>query len=282
MSPSAYFIALPIGIIALSGWAVKVESDNYLQSRSNTALQQMPIRVADRLVLQPEVPRPSRFDHDRYGTDSSETGNVLGDTISRRPIGERAGSRTAWLDAHPYHISNSSAQELPEIPGYVEAPDQSLLQAFQTVPLEAGFHITADEATKVDMSGQTVMFNGNVSLTSPQFQLKSDKLTVHLGADKKSFNRAVAVGNVHVQLLAVAEDKRYRGQSGTAVYEPSKSMITMTNWPRIQGQGQELIGAEPNTKVFLYTQTGKMLTEGRAQTRVASQFVTNESPALKN
>ncbi len=37
---------------------------------------------------------------------------------------------------------------------------------FQTVPSDSGFHITADEATKMDIQAERVVFNGKVKMTS--------------------------------------------------------------------------------------------------------------------
>jgi lipopolysaccharide transport protein LptA len=149
--------------------------------------------------------------------------------------------------------------------------------AFETVTTEAGYHITADEATKLDMTGNKVIFNGHVMMTSPQFKLSADQLIVHLGSDKKTFKFIEANQSVKVELVGVPEEKRYRGQSQKAIYEPSKDSIVMTGWPKIQGQGQELIAAEEKTKITMFSKTGKMFTEGRAQTRVSKQLMAEES-----
>jgi lipopolysaccharide transport protein LptA len=152
--------------------------------------------------------------------------------------------------------------------------------AFETVPPDSGFHIAADEATKLDMERETVTFSGRVKLASPQFHLTATKLVVYLGKDKKSFHKLEATGEVDVQLTGVPDDKKYRGQSGVAVYEPGRGTLTLTGWPKIQGSGQELVAADASTRVILIPKTGKMLTEGRAQTRVAKRLM-EESPALQ-
>jgi lipopolysaccharide transport protein LptA len=144
---------------------------------------------------------------------------------------------------------------------------------FETVPSDSGFHIAADEATKLDMEKQTVTFNGHVKLASPQFSLTATKLIVHLGKDKKSFRLLEATGSVDVQLTGVPDDKKYRGQSGAAVYDPAKGTLTLPGWPKIQGSGQELVAAEASTRIILVPKTGKMLTEGRAQTRIAKRLM---------
>ena len=179
---------------------------------------------------------------------------------------------TNWLAAQPTKAATPTGGELPPIPGFAEMvpPAQPF---FETVPADSGFHIAADEATKVDMEKETVTFNGHVKLASPQFHLTSTKMVVHLGKDKKSFRLLEATGSVDVQLTGVPDDKKYRGQSGVAVYDPAKGTLVLTGWPKIQGSGQELVAAEESTRIILVPKTGKMLTEGRAQTRIAKRLM---------
>jgi hypothetical protein len=57
------------------------------------------------------------------------------------------------------------------------------------------------------------------------------------------------------------------------VYDPGKGTLVLTDWPKIQGSGQELVAAEAGTRVVLIPKTGKMTTEGRAQTRIAKRLM---------
>jgi len=274
VSPASYLIALPIGIIAVSGWMVKVESDNFLNTKKYGGIGAHPQHQAVH-GLQVDPNPAARLDHARYGIPGMTViENSLGETVTSRPIGSRS-SRQSWLAAQSGYTTPGSI-ELPDIPGYIPPKDDAATH-FQTVPAESGFHITAEEVTKLDMKSNTVVFNGGVKLTSPEFQLSSTRLKLHLSADKKSFNLAEADGDVHVQLTGVTDDKKYRGQSTQAIYQPQSDKLTLTGWPRIQGQGQELIAAEEDTKVFLNPKTGTMHTEGRAQTRVAKRFMDDES-----
>ena len=107
-----------------------------------------------------------------------------------------------WLAQQSSKLVQPSGGELPPIPGYAEMPTPAA-PSFETVPADSGFHIAADEATKLDMEKQTVTFNGHVKLASPQFHLTATKLVVHLGKDKKSFRLLEATGAVDVQLTGV-------------------------------------------------------------------------------
>lgn len=277
MSASTYLIALPLGMIAVSSWLVKVESDSFSAGARTSGIQQVPKHTNGKSpgLLLADAPAPARLDHGRYGWagPSHQGGGLLGSDPSTRPLGARSGRMEDWLEKQaPAHISSAAGVELPAIPGYLDMPppDQPF---FETVPADSGFHIAADEATKLDMAKQTVTFNGHVKLASPQFHLTATRLVVHLGKDKKSFRLLEATGEVDVQLTGVPEEKKYRGQSGTAIYDPAKGTLTLTGWPKIQGSGQELVAAEEGTRVILVPKTGKMVTEGRAQTRVAKRLM---------
>lgn len=277
MSPSTYLIAVPLSVIAVSGWLVKVESDSFSDGQRTSGIQQVPkhgnSRPATRVLA--EVEAPARLDHVRYAWNgnSEEGGALLGADVPKRPLGERPSRSNGWMEKQIALLPNgTNAVELPDIPGFSELPNPGQ-PAFETVPTDSGFHIAADEATKFDMGRQTVTFNGHVKLVSPQFHLTATKLVVHLGKDKKSFRLMEATGSVDVQLTGVPDEKKYRGQSGTAVYDPAKGTLALSGWPKIQGSGQELVAAEEGTRVLLFPKTGRMLTEGRAQTRVAKRLM---------
>lgn len=280
MSPSTYLIAIPVGLIALSGWLVKKESDSFSTGRRTSGIQQVAqhSKSARGHVTANEVESPRRLDHERYGwiEAEAEAGRPLGSDAPHRPLGGRPQPSTDWLATQSPRGAPSKSVALPPIPGYLESPT---LQApfFETVPADSGFHIAADEATKVDMENQTVTFNGHVKLASPQFHLKASKLVVHLGKDKKSFHLLEATGAVDVQLTGVPDEKKYRGQSGAAIYDTTKGTLTLTGWPKIQGSGQELIAADENTRIVLVPKTGKLVTQGRTQTRIAKRLMEESS-----
>jgi lipopolysaccharide transport protein LptA len=277
VSPSTYLIAVPLSLIAISGWLVKVENDSFSKGTRTSQIQQVPnhIGALTPIGVQPPVAAELSFEHARF----SATG-PLGQDSEQRPLGARAVPRSNWIDSkNAANLARSA--KLPEIGGFREQPAPAN-PAFEAVPSESGFHITADEATRVDMGSLKVVFRGQVSLSSPQFHLTGDELIVHLGEDRTSFKKMEASGGVHVQLTGVPPEKRYRGQSQKAVYDPGNGTLVMTGWPKIQGQGQELVAAEQNTRVLLYPKTGKMLTEGRAQTRVAKRLMEEAGPRSSN
>lgn len=284
MTPSTYLVAVPLGLIAISGWLVKVENDSFSKTTRTSRIQQVATYTGTRTTvgIQAELPPESKLTHDRFAWDQPDGESPiapLGHDLSVRPLGARGGRPQQWLDEAPLKpVSKTS--KLPDIEGYRSTPPVAD-PAFEPVPPESGFHITADEATKVDMGAEKVIFKGRVGLTSPQFNLTGEELVVYLGKDGSTFRLVEARGSVHVQLTGVPPEKRYRGQSSMAVYDPAKGTLVMTGWPKIQGQGREIVAAESSTRILLYPDTGKMLTEGRAQTRVAKQLMEEQTGASK-
>jgi lipopolysaccharide transport protein LptA len=274
VAPSLHLIAVPLGFIALSVWLVKEQGDTFSTGRRTSGIQQIARHSTGVAVTRLDVEPPSRLDHERYGWTSGETegGTPLGANVMYRPLGGRPMPSIDWLAQQSSKFVQPSSGELPPIPGYAEMSTPAA-PSFETVPADSGFHIAADEATKLDMEKQTITFNGHVKLASPQFHLTATKLVVHLGKDKKSFRLLEATGAVDVQLTGVPDDKKYRGQSGVATYDPGQGTLTLTSWPKIQGSGQELVAAEEGTRVVLIPKTGKMTTQGRAQTRIAKRLM---------
>lgn len=284
MSPSTYLIAVPLSLIAISGWLVKVENDSFSKGGRTSQLQQVPAHSSGRVAVgvQPPVAPELTREHARFAWASGQAEGVapLGEDAQQRPLGSRATRQRSWLESGTPSPATKPKQ-LPEIENFrQQAPPEET--AFEAVPSGSGFHITADEATRVDMGSLKVVFRGHVSMTSPQFYLAGDELVVHLGKDRTSFKMVEARGSVNVHLTGVPPEKRYRGQSSQAVYDPGKGTLVMTGWPKIQGQGQELVAAEQSTRVLLYPKTGKMLTEGRAQTRVAKRLMEEAGPTAGN
>ena len=88
-------------------------------------------------------------------------------------------------------------------------------------------------------------------------------------------------GEVNVLLTGVPPEKAYRGQSSSATYDPLKDSIVLSGWPKVKGQSQEQVAASADTRMTLFTKSGRMLTEGRAQTRITKAFMDETTSAKK-
>jgi len=146
--------------------------------------------------------------------------------------------------------------------GEEEKPD------FEPVPNGVGYSITADSASHFDIETSTVVFSGNVALHHESFTLNAKRLVVHLDGEGGQMKQMVANGNVEVALLQGEAVQRFMGWSEEALFEPKDGSIVMRGWPRILGQGREHRAASAATKMTIFTKPSKMVTEGRAQTRI--------------
>ncbi|MEZ0276920.1 MAG: hypothetical protein ACAH88_18570, partial [Roseimicrobium sp.] len=77
MTPSTYLIAVPLSLIAISGWLVKVENDSFSRGTRNSQLQQVPNHAGGRTAVgvQPPVAAELSLEHARFGwANDDETG----------------------------------------------------------------------------------------------------------------------------------------------------------------------------------------------------------------
>lgn len=139
---------------------------------------------------------------------------------------------------------------------------------FEPVPNGAGYSITADAASHFDMGTKTVVFTGNVALHNQAFTLSAARLVVHLESEGGQLEQMVANGNVVVTLTQGPLEERFKGWGEQAIFDPASSSILMSGWPRILGHGREHRAASASTKMTIFTNPAKLVTVGRAQTRI--------------
>lgn len=139
---------------------------------------------------------------------------------------------------------------------------------FEPIPNGAGYSITADSASHFDLATKTVVFSGNVAMHNQAFTLHAKRLIVHLDKEDGQMKQMVANGDVDVTLLQGAEEERFRGWGEEAVFDPATNSIVFQGWPRILGHGREHRAASATTKMTIFVQPAKLVTVGRAQTRI--------------
>lgn len=137
--------------------------------------------------------------------------------------------------------------------------------------MAGAYDIAADNASNFDLKNDRVVFTGNVFLKSKRFIVKADRLTVSIDPKKNAMRRMQANGNVRVEVISEDPKGGYTGQSWEASFDPGSDIITLTGWPRIQGDGREHRALEPTTKMLLTTVKPKLTTQGRASTFIAGQ-----------
>jgi lipopolysaccharide export system protein LptA len=267
LSPSIYITGAAISIVALSSWFANLQSVGFANSKRTTDAQMVDQFFGKKVSAKADAKILTLAD-ERFRP--SAEGDSL---IAQRPMGGRSPYSPIGPALPQTKVTAATA---PEITGVIEAPEQEET-IFRTITADQGFHITADEATKVGSGSDKMLFKGHVSVISPQFRMTSKELIVTMGKGGDGFSLAEGRGSVDVLLTGGPPEKRYHGQSAVAVYNPAKGTLVLTGWPKIQGQTQELIAAAADTKVLLYPATGKMLSEGRTQTRVAKSLIADST-----
>lgn len=169
--------------------------------------------------------------------------------------------------------NSKPAEKLPELVAEEPPPAIPLEDPFPKPDhtLTGAYDIAADAASNFDLKNDRVVFTGNVSLKSKRFIVMADRLTVSIDPKKNAMRRLQANGNVRVEVISEDQKGGYTGQSWEATFDPSTDIITLTGWPRIQGDGREHRALEPTTKMLLTTVNPKLTTQGRASTFIAGQ-----------
>lgn len=132
----------------------------------------------------------------------------------------------------------------------------------------AAYQITADAVSNFDMNQKTAVFSGAVELNSRRFNLTANKLTVHMDAQKGKLKRIVANGSVEVHVADADPAKTFHGVATQAEFAPDTGIVTLLGWPRIKSQGREHRASDSTTKMLIFTENPRMVTQGRASTLI--------------
>lgn len=278
VSPSASIISIPIGLIAIASFIARHQDRSFQSGEHKSALQNPILAMHGTAHSAGELHPSRRLDHERYGINEIPGAAMLGRDTQTRQLGERTTAPSDWLNGKdPAAPKNGS---YPDIAGYSDTPPARDPLA-DPIAAGSGYQITSDEVSRLDMETGRVVFNKNVHMVSPQFDLTCNQLVVHLGQDKNTMQLSEAHGSVNILLTGVPPEKAYRGQSSDAVFDPHKDLIILTGWPKAKGASQEQVAAESTTRMTLYTKSGRLVTEGRAQTRVTRSFINESTGAGK-
>ena len=143
----------------------------------------------------------------------------------------------------------------------------------------AGYRITADSASNFNLASHTVVFSGRVSLKSNRFDMTASKLVVHMDPVKNALKKLVATGDVKVRLTSPKPEQAYHGTAYEATYEPGDGSIVLSGWPQITGNGREHRASDRSTRMVLFTEQPRLVTQGRASTRIIGANNTDPTPS---
>jgi len=139
--------------------------------------------------------------------------------------------------------------------------------------------IDADNAF-FDANKNIGIFNGQVKVADPRFNLQSDKLTVYVSkGENQGLEKAIAEGNV-----AVVRDRpdpnggpptRSVGRAEQATYIATTGDVELRGTPRVQEGVNTHIATSPDT-VMVVNQKGQLTTHGPSRTEIRQEPTTED------
>jgi lipopolysaccharide transport protein LptA len=283
---SPYFLIAQVSLVAISAVAMKVGWTTQSPIKKTIAVPTTPASTA--LVAKAKGPAMRRAPP--LTSSSTIAAKPSAPPEAQLPASREALYPTTSLSApaRPGLGSHFSASEVIETARVAIEASPSLSLTLPEAPLSdrptdmAAYNIEADAATQMNLGTQTVVFTGNVHLKSKRFALIADRLTVYMNPAQSTLRNLVASGHVDVQIAAARPEEAYRGTSQEASYNPKDFSITLTGWPIIVGSAREHRATSPSTHMVLYTDKPRLITQGRASTRITGSAETSKQAAMRS
>ena len=132
----------------------------------------------------------------------------------------------------------------------------------------AAYDITADTASNFNVNSGTVTFSGRVVMKSKRFDLTSSRLVIYMDKTNNAVKKLVATGDVKVKLNAAEGTEGHKASAYEATFDPKDSSIALSGWPQIIGNGREHRAADKDTRMVMFTDNPRLVTQGRAATKI--------------
>jgi len=177
--------------------------------------------------------------------------------------------------------SSEPAQPMPLPTGVIPAPKDPVKTPIPRPNLADDQKTTIkSEEARFNAETNEVMFQGNVNLRHPQFDLNCDILEVQLAGEgakvggmggqvnATEIQRAIAKGYVQIERMSL-DGKVQVAKSRLATYEGDSGDVVLSDYPVLQS-GKDLIrGLSETTKIYLRS-NGQYHVEGKAEYIMAS------------
>ena len=79
---------------------------------------------------------------------------------------------------------------------------------------------------------------------------------------------SIGFGDVKVKMNSTDEKAAYQGTAYEATFDPTDSSIALSGWPQITGNGRQHRAADSSTRMVLFINSPRMVTQGRASTKI--------------
>ncbi|MBL9114418.1 MAG: hypothetical protein JNJ83_05375 [Verrucomicrobiaceae bacterium] len=245
MAASPYFLALQVALVASGVALVSVDW-------TDRSKQYQPVPAAN----SPKVP---------IAAPASRTSKVnvpVAIPITNKKVEDVPPAKPEHGVDPDYGTGEADLSGPPETTPFV---DDVLTEDSKSM---AGYKIMADTATNFNLGSHTVTFSGRVSLQSSKFDLQSARLVVYMDPAKNALKKLVATGDVKVTLNSKDAASAYSGTSYEATFDPADNSVVLSGWPRIVGQGREHRAGDKTTRMVLFVDNPRLVTQGRAATKI--------------
>tara|TARA_R110002096_G_scaffold200639_9_gene384700 strand:- start:12498 stop:13097 length:600 start_codon:yes stop_codon:yes gene_type:complete len=129
------------------------------------------------------------------------------------------------------------------------------------------------EHSNFDSGENLVLFETDVVFSNASMTMKCDTLEVELNPDRnEGVGAAGSIKTANASGFVVIETENQEGDpviatARNAIYDTARDMVVLSNFPKIQDNGQEVIGTSLDTRIFL-SKDGKYRVEGPNRTTI--------------
>jgi len=131
--------------------------------------------------------------------------------------------------------------------------------------------ILAQGGSTFNKAANLVVFEREVTVNHPQFDLLCDQLIVFLKAEVKegesAFDRAIATGKKVIVRKVGADGEVQIGQARKVTFDKKSGNIILEDWPQVQS-GFKLIKARAQSTIITLNEDGKMNVDGPNHTTI--------------
>ena len=131
--------------------------------------------------------------------------------------------------------------------------------------------ILAQGGSSFNKAANYIVFDDDVIVNHPQFDLRCDRLIVFLKKQVKegesAFNQAIATGKKVIVRKAGADGEMQIGQARKVTFDKVSGDIVLEDWPQVQS-GFKLVQARSQGTIITLNENGKMNVDGPSHTTI--------------
>lgn len=198
-------------------------------------------------------------------------GNEAGPSAGQSSPAPASTKAAAGHNLPALHLADAeTASGIQHSPDSAATPADRLpetLPAFAS-PATGKVDIQSEGQTEYDQAANKVIYTGKVELNSRAVRLRGDRVEVFL-KQGGCIERLEASGHVVLRTQATAKSSGHMASAGHAAYNLTTGEITLSDWPKIQGDSKSHVSTAASTTMVLKAD-GRALTNGPNRTLISN------------